>query len=269
MKESVQNEIRKEVKTYTYNADSMMRKTFAEDIKNFDIVKLASEFRTRLPISMSILDSLCQPFIESSMKTYEALEPVLASVMAKCLGILSDRNSLYRYVISTVLLAGGCTQATTNQFAKLYDAMSLRARDQKQLEFVDLFEKEFDLWRNTIYSTLSHLPQITFDNVDKYVKRRHSDKATPNTMKHMVQAIVYKDNVPTVPYQPPPLNTISAESLLPQQADIDMLEDEFANIVCDIWFTYFTKDNPNPTPYVHQFSNFTDQKTSKVINTFV
>ena len=74
---------------------------------------------------------------------HQSLEPVLTTVMAKCLGVVSDKNSLYRYVYSTVLQTGGATQSSMNQSAKVYDVMSGHARELKQQSFVELFESEY------------------------------------------------------------------------------------------------------------------------------
>ena len=260
---SIGKVIRKEAYDYGNDSASLMRNTSAEDIKNFDLSKLSQEFRDKLPVSMSVVEALCQPRVEGTIKTHQSLEPVLTTVMAKCLGVVSDKNSLYRYVYSTVLQTGGAPQTSMNQSAKVDDAMSGQTRDLKQQRFVELFESEYIKWRES--APPDTLFQITLDNVDKFIRRRHSDKSKPNVLKHMVQAIAYRDNVPTVPYVPPKLTEITGLDLLPTEDDMNTMIKEFANIICDIWARHFPDaDWMESRQHKHRYTDFARKKTSKV-----
>ena len=248
-----------EVLTHT-RSTQLINQTKPEQVRDFDITKLGEDFRSKLPACMQMIEAMTLRSVEGKVKTHASLEPAITSLMAKCLGIFSDRNSLFRYVMSTILLAGGSTQSSMDQLSKLYDCMGNTARDDKQNQFVKMFAGEFVAWRDATDARY----QFAFDNVDKAVKRRYSSKAKQGKIHHMVQTMAYRDRVPPI-VSCARYGAMDSACLLPDESDIAEMKEQFVIIVLSIWTKYIKSlSEHHVTGHQHQFSSIMKTKTSKV-----
>lgn len=252
--------ISQEVKAYS-QGKSMLSLTSAEDLRQFDLDSVGKELRDRMPRTYQVVDAITLREHESKMKTHEYVRPAVTSVLCKCLSIYSDRLSAYRYLISSVLASGGTKHQTMDQLARLYDVMSNTARDNKQSDYVQIF--------NTIKLEWKRRPkpfQVVFDNVDKHLSRRQQSKDVTNTLCHMVQALCVGDRVMAPPGSPQTaIDEVTTEQLLVSQADRASVVSRMVYVVRDIW----SKLIPalawmKPPRYTHDYSAEMKAKSEKV-----
>lgn len=250
--------VSKEVGAYTLNQSSSLRKSKAEDLCDFSISSLGKELSSCLPTLTNIIIAASDNGMQHTRKT---IVPAQTSVIAKLLGIYSERNSAYRHVVSSLMLSGGCTVNTMDQFSKIYDCMSKSARERKQNEFVELYDRNIVKWRaesETIY--------LTFDNVDKYTRRRHYSVTTDNTMQHMVQAMAHREriSIPSI-RSSIPAEPITPDLLLPSSDDELNLQHQFALVVREIWSESIPALNwMRPPTHRHVFSAEMSTKSESV-----
>lgn len=265
----VSSQVQKEVRLYVSNSTNMLCQTKAEQLRNFNLSKVATELDEEMPTVCGVVRAICQRKHQGKLKTHEAIKPAITSILCKCLGVYSERMSAYKYVLSSVLMSGGTKQCTLNQLACVHDVMSNTQRDRKQLEYVQLFDQDLQVWKDE-----ENKFQIVFDNVDKHVKRRHQSSAKPNAFQHMVQAIALKDRVVTTNLNLPPAKPIGdfidPTLLFPSEEDCQVLVEGLSSLIRNIWaehipaLEWMRPEQDLRHIYSHKFQDEMKQKSELV-----
>jgi hypothetical protein len=220
-----QHIIKTEVAQYSSNNNNILRKVDTHSLMDFDIQKAYTEYRRYLPYLTDLL-AHCLPTDKQPSVTMSNI-PGFTTSLSKYLALASNRMSAYRYVYSSLLVSGGTKAATIDMLAKSYDTMSYSSVLQQQNNLANTYIDRVERWQ----ATDAHYC-ITFDNLDKHMRARHSTTSSKNKMVNMVHAIAFKSrvippsNLPATPVVM--LNDVKPSDLLPFPADLESIRQDLS-----------------------------------------
>lgn len=247
----------KEIAQYgSTTSDSLLYKSKPDELCEFSLLSLASEFDTKLPTLMGTITKLIGHKHSDS-------RCLAVTIICKILGICNQRLSAYRYVNGMLLSTGGATDVCINRLHRTGECVTPRALRTKVSAMATLtssLTKDWDVPRTG--------SSLVFDNVNPYVKPRQQTSTKGNKLYSMTHSLMIKDRVPTghlsaIPALP--LEELNPSHVLPSANDTRCLEESFVRILCNVWsqhipsLQWMKQDIPQ-----HMYSTYTTQKTEFV-----
>ena len=215
---------------------------------------MAEQSKSELPTLYKIVQTACvKPSLDRKHKTEESVVPAVVSVIAKCLGIYSDKMSAHRNLVALLLHIGGIKDQYMERLAKLYDTVLPRTILPKLNDFAGRYDLLLKQWVKD-----GSMFCIVFDNVDIYTKPRHQAAEKTNIMHNMVQAIAVKDRIDTTILPQTPLchaDDLQHEHLLPDLEDEHNVKSLMVKEVMEVWRCY--SDDLSwiePAKFTHRYS---------------
>lgn len=247
----------KEITKYaSTSSDSLLYKSKPEELIEFSLNALATEFETELPTLMSVITKL-------SKKKNSDNRCVAATIISKILGISNQRLSAYRYVNGLILNSGGAKDVCMSRFHRTGDCVAPRTLRPKMSAMSSLTSRLTRDWDATRSES-----SIVYDNVNPYVKPRHQTSTKGNKLYSMTHCLMMKDRVPTAHLSATPaleLEQLKPSHVLPCESDKNCLDESFIRILCNVWsehvpsLSWMKQDIPK-----HKHSRYTNQKTEFV-----
>ena len=107
----VTKSIHKEIAEYAKDKQSLMKQSSAQELREFDLVKLDKETSSKLGKLKQLLISITKQRRQGTGKTVRSCLPAINSIIAKILAAYSYHMTAYKYCMTALLLNGGGTES--------------------------------------------------------------------------------------------------------------------------------------------------------------
>ena len=260
----VTKSIHKEIAEYAKDKQSLMKQSSAQELREFDLVKLDKETSSKLGKLKQLLISITKQRRQGTRKTVHSCLPAINSIIAKILATYSYHMSAYKYCMTALLLNGGATDSLMDQLAALHDCTSRTRKSDKQEEFASNYDIDLKNWIEQDKPFT-----VAFDNVDKHITRRHSTVDSKSSLSHMIQSLAFRDRVPfdaTQGIAPlDSLDNVQSASLLPSDGDKQVLVNALVREVRSILSTQVKSLKWMEPPHEeHRYSSYANIKSDVV-----